>query len=145
MVDRPFPLKPPVRVRRGALVRRVERSVLAPRAEEELFRSAEVLGEGKAQDDGYYGSTLVTIDLTKLGITDVEASERLFAAVERSVRVRLRAMRLAQADAARRVPDRLFGTASVETRIRLDGLKLLLDVDLEIPFVQGSERSSEVG
>jgi hypothetical protein len=121
-----------VRVRPAALLRRIETTVLGPRAEEELFRVADVLSEGRVSGTSFFGSTLVTIELGRLGLA--HEAERVLAAVERSVRVRLRAMRLAQADAVRRLPDRRFGTASVETRIRLDGARLLLDVDLELPF-----------
>lgn len=106
--------------------------MLGPRAEEELFYVADVLSEGRVSGASFFGSTLVTIDLARLGLA--HEADRVLGAVERSVRVRLRAMRLAQADAARRLPDRRFGTATVQTRIRLEGARLLLDVDLELPF-----------
>jgi hypothetical protein len=133
-------LKPPVRVRPGALLRRVESHVLGPRAEEELFRVADVLSEGRVHGTSFFGSTLVTIELARLGAAADAA--QVFAAAERSVRVRLRAMRLAQADAARRFPDRRFGTAMVETRVRLDGTRILVDVDLELPFELSSAGSA---
>lgn len=135
-------LKPPTRIRPGALLGRIERTVLGPRAEEELFRVAEVLSEGSVSGTSFFGSTLVTIDLARLGVTDLARSQALFAAAERSVRVRLRAMRLAQSDAVRRMPDHAFGTAIVSTRARLDGLRLLLDVDLELPFALSSAATS---
>jgi hypothetical protein len=131
-------LKPPVRIRPGVLLERVERSVLGPRAEEELFRVAEVLSEGRVSGTSYYGSTLVTIDLSRLGITTPERARLLFSAAEGSVRVRLRAMRLAQSDALRRLPDQPVGTAIVSTTVRLDDTKLLLDVDLELPLALSS-------
>lgn len=116
------------------LLSRVERTVLGPRAEEELFRLAEVLSEGSVAGASFFGSTLVTIDLTRLGVTTQERAEALLRATERSVRVRLRAMRLAQSDAMRRLPDHNVGTAVVSTRVHLEGLRLLIDVDLELPF-----------
>jgi hypothetical protein len=124
------------------LLCRVERSVLGPRAEEELFRVAEVLSEGRISGTSFFGSTLVTIDLARLGITDDERARALLAAAERSVRVRLRAMRLAQSDALRRMPDHAVGTAIVATTVRLDGLRLLVDVDLELPFALSSSATS---
>ena len=140
----PLLLKPPVRIRRGALLTQLERpSVLGPRGEEELFRVADVLSEGCVHDRSFFGSTLVTIELARLGIADEDGATRLFRAVERSVRVRLRAMRLAQADATRRLPDRRFGTAVVTTRIRLDAMRLLVDVDLELPFDLSSADPAE--
>jgi hypothetical protein len=51
--------------------------------------------------------------------------------VEGSVRVRLRAMRLARAEAARRVRDGALGTAVCDVRVRDDGEHLHIDVDLE--------------
>ena len=79
---------------------------------------------------------MISIDLERLepwfrGGLDARVLERLTQAVDGSVRVRLRAMRLARAEAARRVPNRLLGTAHVETRIRLSGRQLHIDVDLE--------------
>lgn len=131
-------LKPPVRVRPGALLGRVVRTVLGPRAEEELFRVAEILSEGSVSGASYFGSTLITIDLARLGVSDQARALEVLAAAERSVRVRLRAMRLAQSDALRRLPDHPVGTAIVTSRVRLEGLQLLVDVDLELPFTLSS-------
>lgn len=143
------PLKPPVRVRPGALLRARDGFALGARAEEELFRVAEVLTEGRMTDDGraFFGSTLVTIDLARVaplfaGEHAAAQRERLVKAAEGSVRVRLRAMRIACADVARRHPDRRFGTATVETRVRLEGERLLLDVDLEVPIDVPSHATS---
>lgn len=62
-------------------------------------------------------------------------------AVEGSMRVRLRLMRWARAEAARRVPSHMLGMATVETRVRLDENQLHIDVDLEVPLEVLSERS----
>lgn len=109
---------------------------LSREAEEALFRHAEVLSEGALDEAraGYFGSTMVTIDLVAVrrelrGMSD----EALAAAVEGSVRVRLRALRWARAEATRRVPELGFGMATVETTVRIVGEKLHLDVDLEMP------------
>jgi hypothetical protein len=110
--------------------------------EEELWRAAEILSEGGCRDttrgfrESYFGSSMISIDLERLrpwfrGGLDTATLERLAQAVDGSVRVRLRAMRLARAEAVRRVPNRLLGTAHVETRIRLSGRQLHIDVDLE--------------
>ncbi len=132
-------MKPPVRVRPGALLRSREGWALGPRAEEELFRVAEVLSEGRLAGRVFFGSTLLTIDLEKVapqfrGEEGATVRGQLLTAASGSVRVRLRAMRVACADVARRHPDRLLGTASVETRFRLEGSLLLIDVDLEMPI-----------
>ena len=110
--------------------------------EEELFRAAEVLSEGSCRGsavraDSYFGSTMITIDLERLrpwfrGGLDAQARRDLVHAVEGSVRVHLRAMRLARAEALRRVRDRGLGTAYVETKVRLTERQLHIDVDLEV-------------
>jgi len=133
------PLKPPVRVRPGALLRARHGDALGPRAEEELFRFAEVLTEGRLEGAAFFGSTLITIDLERVAPQlrgeheGARERARLLAVASGSVRVRLRAMRLACADVGRRYPDRRLGTATTETRFRLEGTKLLVDVDLEVP------------
>jgi hypothetical protein len=136
-------LKPLARAQGGAaLTARPSLSLLSRAFEEELFRAAEILSEGGCREgirgsgERYFGSSTISIDLERLrpwfrGGLDAAAVERLAQAVDGSVRVRLRAMRLARAEAVRRVPNRLLGTAHVETRIRLSGRQLHIDVDLE--------------
>jgi hypothetical protein len=136
-------LKPPVRIRPGALLGRIERTVLGPRAEEELFRLAEILSEGRVSGDSFFGSTLVTIDLARLSVGSEERAQQVLRAAEGSIRVRLRAMRIAQSDALRRLPNHAVGTAIVATRMKLEGLRLLIDVDLELPC--GLPSSATVG
>lgn len=145
----PTLLKPPVRVRPGALLRPREGVALGPRAEEELFRVAEVLTEGRLDQGAFFGSALITIDLEKVapqlrGEGGEAERRRVFDAASGSVRVRLRAMRLALADVARRHPDKPFGTATTETRFRLEGALLLLDVDLEVPVDLSSRARDSV-
>lgn len=131
----------------------VERTsrVLSREAEEILFEHAEVLTEGSATPTGrtgsFFGSTMITVDLDRIssrlrGLDVPGTREALRDAVAASVRVRLRAMRLACAEVARRVPEREFGTAQVEIRASLMGSRLHLDVDLEVPFDSTSERAS---
>lgn len=108
--------------------------------EEQLFRCAEVLSEGSCRSLGagesYFGSCMITIELDQLqpwfrSGMDRKTRAALSDALDGSVRVRLRAMRLARAEAARRTPHRLLGTVHVETRIRLTEHQLHIDVDLE--------------
>lgn len=118
---------------------------LTREAEERLFRNVEVLSEGAVRDGAWFGSTMITVDLDRLegelrDPLDAEARERLLAAIAGSVRVRIRAMRLARAEVARRFPDRKLGTAQMETRIRLHEGKLHVDVDLEVPIGVTSAR-----
>jgi len=143
-------LKGPARATRFLAFRRREGAALTREAEEALFASAEILNEGQVRhghDGGgsYFGSLMVTFHLDAFGRHLREpmtpALQRaLLEAVEGSVRVRLRAMRMACAEAARRVPELPLGTAQVETRVRLVDGTLLLDVDFEVPFDISSQR-----
>ncbi len=140
----PGKLKPLARATRSpALVRRGH-VVLSRALEEEIFRSAEILSEGSCRSEGaphdsYFGSTMISVDLERLrkqwrGDFDPRARQQLSEAVDGSVRVRLRAMRLACAEATRRVSDRELGTALCEIRVRLTETQLHIDVDLEVPL-----------
>jgi hypothetical protein len=136
-------IKGPVRARRGATVLERRSEFLSREAEELLFRDAEILCEGDLQKVGgttsWYGSTMITFDLGRLssslrGSFDGAGLARLARIIEGSVRVRLRATRIARGEVSRRLPDRELGTAQVETRVRLVGEKLQVDVDLEVPL-----------
>lgn len=145
------PMKGLARARRGARLIVREHVSLSREAEEALFRVAEVLSEGDLRDGGrgeraWYGSTMISFDLERLaaewrGVLDDATRARVMRAVEGSVRMRLRAMRIAHREVARRVPDRSLGTASVEIRVRLAGAWLHVDVDLEVPVGVSSRRS----
>ncbi len=137
-------LKPLVRCLGGpALVRR--KGVAISRAlEEDLFRSADVLSEGSCRmamngTGSYFGSTMIAFSLARVaqywrGPFDEGARAQFLDAVQGSVRMHLRAMRIAYAEVARKVCDRPLGTANVETRARISGQQLHLDVDLEVPL-----------
>lgn len=125
------------KARRGAFLRR---GVLSREAEQLLFLLAERMSEGDVRQQTnhavYGGSTMLSIDLQQLankwrGPLDIEA---LRTAIEGSVRVRIRVMRIACADAAQRCPELALGTAEVETRVHIRGGQLLVDVDLEAPL-----------
>lgn len=134
-------LKPLVRATRSPVEFPRTGATLSLGLEEELFRIAEVLSEGgtRASDkhgDTYFGSTMVSIDLDRLqrvtrGKLDDKGRAALLAAVDGSVRIRLRAMRLARAEAVRRIADRALGIVYVETRMRLTARQLHIDIDLE--------------
>ena len=136
--DRLAAMKPLVRVRPAALMRRRDGWALGARAEEELFRVAEVLTEGREADGAFFGSTLVSVDLSRalpgIDLADAAVRERVVRAITGSVRVRLRVMRMAETDMGRRFPGRTIGTARTETRFRVEGTRLFADVDLEAPL-----------
>jgi hypothetical protein len=146
-------LKGLARAVRGArvVVRRGE--ALSREAEEALFAEPGVLSEGAANAgaDGsqtYFGSTMLTVDLERLaavwrGSLDDAGRAQLLRLVSGSVRVHLRAMRLARAEALQRVPGRAVGRVTVEVRASIRGPSLCIDVDLEAPLALSSARRSE--
>jgi hypothetical protein len=131
------------RARRDAFVVARPIEYLSRGAEEALFRTAQVLSEGSQRvsasgERRYFGSTMITFDLTQLsaywrGPLGSEDKQALLRLVAGSVRVRLRATRIACAEVARRVTDRPLGSSLVETSVRLSGDSLQMDVDLEVP------------
>lgn len=122
------------KARRGAFLRS---GVLSREAEVLLMRLISRLSEGsvrqEASGDSYFGSTMFSVDLDVLaaswrGTLDREA---LRSAVEGSVRMRIRLMRLSAADAKQRLPGRIWGTTTSETRVAIQGDSLHIDVDVE--------------
>jgi len=135
-------LKPLARALRGPALVHHGGLAISRLLEEELFRHADVLSEGELRHvderESYFGSTMIAFDIVRIasfvqGSFDEAARQRLLHAVEGSVRMRIRAMRLARAEVGRRVPDRPLGTAQFETRARLTNTHLHMDVDLEVP------------
>ncbi|MEZ4337139.1 MAG: hypothetical protein R3B82_10970 [Sandaracinaceae bacterium] len=141
------PIKPPARARRILAWPRGGRGALTPAAIAELFRFAEVLSEGDLDEGRWYGSIMISFDLAGFARAcrdvalpdDLDALER---AIEGSVRVRVRAHRIACGEIYQRFPDRDVGTAQVFTRFRREGDVLLLDIDLEAPVDLPSVRES---
>jgi hypothetical protein len=135
----PRRIKGPARALKSPIKRERRHRALDRQTEELLFRCAEVITEGSAREGVWYGSTMITFDLERIAAElreplDAERRAELATLVAGSVRVRIRAMRIARAEAARRCPEEKLGTASVETRVELRNGDLLLDVDLEVPF-----------
>jgi hypothetical protein len=134
-------LKPLSKIRRRPFLIRRKQTVLSRALEQALFDHADVLSEGSTRVGvgglgTYFGSTMISIAFVRLE-AETQASfsralrDELVYVAEGSVRIRLRAMRLARAEAARRVPNGLLGTAVCEVRIRDGGKQLHIDVDLE--------------
>lgn len=146
MTSRPQ-LKGLARATRGSRLVERRRVALSREAEEALFRTANVISEGTLDPEGiFFGSTMITFDLELLardwrGPLDALERERLLRAVEGSVRVRLRAMRIARAQAQQHVGGRSLSTAHTEMRMNLRGTRLHLDVDLEVEVALSSALS----
>jgi hypothetical protein len=130
------------RARRNAFIASHPARFLSRGAEEALFAKTDVLTEGSLErsangDMRYFGSTMITFDLGQLaehwrGPFGPEQQAELLRLVEGSVRMRIRATRMACAEVARRVTERPLGMAVVETSVRLAGNTLQMDVDLEL-------------
>jgi hypothetical protein len=130
------------RARRNAFIAAHPARFLSRGAEEALFAHVDVLSEGAVDrlpsgEMRYFGSTMITFDLARLaeswrGPFGPEQKEDLLQLVAGSVRMRIRATRLACAEVARRVTERPLGKATVETSVRLVENTLQMDVDLEL-------------
>jgi hypothetical protein len=135
-------LKPLVKFNRRPPLAKREHVALSRAFEEALFRHADVISEGavRASSRGaatYFGSTMIAISFERLAAETHQkftsrARADLVYIVEGSVRVRLRCMRLARAEAVRRANDALLGTALCDLRIHDVREHLRIDVDLEV-------------
>lgn len=133
------PIKPPVRAHRASALRRFSGMSLTDSAVDALFDDADVMIEGAlnaADPPAYFGSVMIAFDLRAFGrrfrgLEDPEERERILASIRGSVRFRLRAHRMACAALYRRYPDRAVGTVTIESAFRVDGERLLMDLDLE--------------
>ncbi len=132
--------RPMARARRIAAIEREVRERLSPTALEALLEAAEVISEGQVAvgDDGaprYYGSTMVTLDLPRLaGVLrepcDALLARRLAALLGRDGAAQARVRALGATEAARRAGGPLVG-AETEVRVRVEGPRVFLDVDVE--------------
>jgi hypothetical protein len=141
----PTRLKPLVKSRAPAFLVRRQRVHVTRALEEAIFRHADVLSEGSvragagATQPTYFGSTMLSVDLASLGavlrgLPTTDGATAILDAIDGSVRIRLRAMRMARAEAARRVHRHTMGTALCEIRMQASGSLLHIDVDLEVPL-----------
>lgn len=141
-------LKPPARARRPRAFVRMEHVALTRLAIENLFGGAEVLAEGGLDEkERWYGSVMITFDLARVkrrcrGLDEEDELARFVAAVEGSVRVRVRAHRMACNEVYRRYPDRPVGTAIIESTFRREGDRLLMDIDVEVPVAGARSREA---
>ncbi len=128
------------RALRVTLFEREVREKLSASAVEILFQRARVLSEGRRSasataNDGFFGSTMLTIDLSELADlvrdpADAATAERLAALMEEDSRVQKRVRQIAAQEA-----ERLGGTGAraVEVRLRTEGATVFIDADVEGP------------
>jgi len=121
--------------RRVSLFEREIRIRLSSAAVEILFELASVLSEGQLEEDGYYGSTMITVDLGRAAAIvsddcDVATARRVTDLIADDERVHERARALALAEAERRAGCAL-GSQQVDIRVRSSGAHVHIDVDVE--------------
>ena len=122
-------------VRRVALYEREIRVRLSTAALEILFEVAEVLSEGQRQGKGYFGSTMVTIDLARAAAAlrepcDASSARRVAELCAHDSRVKARARALATAEAEVRAGGRL-ARLDVDLKTRAVGSRVHIDLDVE--------------
>jgi hypothetical protein len=127
--------KPLAQVRRVALFQREILVRLTGPAIDLLFDAAETLSEGERRGDGWYGSTMITIDLARVASVvreecDVLDARQVATLLATDARVAKRARAMAAADAEVRA-----GTAmrdvKIDLRARAAGTIVHLDCDVE--------------
>ena len=127
--------KPMAAARKVALFDREIRTTLSQSAVEILFETADLLSEGERRGDGYFGSTMITLDLTRLATLvrencDAQSARRVADLAMSDRRIRDRAKSLASADANERAGTPLE-RVDCELRARAVGTRVHLDVDVE--------------
>ncbi|MCU0664976.1 MAG: hypothetical protein MUC50_21975 [Myxococcota bacterium] len=108
-------------------------------ADDSLLTHAKILSEGMVepgQEDAarFAGSTMMSIDLAdpRFDLPQTQAMRAaLLDAVLHSIHLRTKILRLARAEAERRVAPLLLCTMAATTRFLLDGAVLRVDVEIE--------------
>jgi hypothetical protein len=133
--------KPMARALRVTLFEREVRERLSGPAVEILLGRARILSEGRraasATSDGFFGSTMLTIDLR--GADDVvrepcdeAAAARVAALMAADARVQKRVRQIAAGEVERLAGEPLAARVA-EVRVRAEGTMIYLDVDVEAP------------
>jgi hypothetical protein len=131
------PRKPMAAARRVSLFEREIRVGLSSAAVEILFQLASILSEGAHEEGGYFGSTMITIDLARAAQLvsdpcDAGTVRRVADLLTADPRVRERARAVAAAEADR-LSGGALGRAQIDLRVRTSGHHLHIDVDVEAP------------
>jgi hypothetical protein len=126
--------KPMAAVRRVSLFEREVRFKLSTAALDILFDCAHVLTEGQRQGKGWFGSTMITIDLGRAAAAvrdecDAATARRVAELFAGDPRVKARCRELAAAEAAERAGR--LGRLDVDMRVRASGARVQIDLDVE--------------
>jgi len=123
------------RARRVSLFEREIRIRLSSAAVEILVQLGSVLSEGQVEEDCFFGSTMVTIDLGRAAplVSDacgVATARRVGELITHDNRFRRRVKKLALAEALRSA-GRPLTDVQIDMRVHQSGTQLQLDMDVE--------------
>lgn len=127
--------KPMAGARRVSLFEREIRIKLSGPAIEILFDLGAVISEGQLEQEGYFGSTMITIDISRAtGVVsdacDARTARRVADLLSSDSRVRARAKRVAVAEAEARAGCKLR-SPQVDMSVRSTGSQVHIDIDVE--------------
>jgi hypothetical protein len=137
--------KPMAAARRVSLFEREIRVKLSSAALDILFDGAHVLSEGQRQGNGWFGSTMITIELDRAAAAvrdacDAATARRVADLLAADPRARQRAHDLAAAEAAEKCGGRL-ARLDVDLRVRASGARVHIDLDVEGDLAARATRS----
>jgi len=123
------------RAERVTLIEREIKERLSRAALEILFDAAEVLSEGQVEDRRYYGSTMITIDLSRHADLlrepcDALTARRTAALLEKDARAIGRVRQIADRE-ARRLARVSLARVATELSVRFQQTRVCIDVDVE--------------
>ncbi len=135
--------KPMARATRVSLFEREIRVHLATSAIELMFRGAQLLSEGQWQGERWFGSTMITLDLSRLGdqvrdTCDAATAHRVADLLLRDARVAARARAIAE-EGARSRAGRPLARIDVELSSRAAGECVHIDLDVEASADRGGK------
>ncbi len=141
VAPRPLPRrKPMAKATRVTLFEREVRERLSDPAVEILLAAAQVMSEGQVAvapsgGEAFFGSTMLTIDLaTAAGVVreacDDAAARKVAALMASDARIARRARLVAEREATR-IAGHAVRAAAAEVRVRAEGARVFIDVDLE--------------
>lgn len=123
------------RARRVSLFQREIRISLSSAALDILYNLAQVLSEGGVDGDAFYGSVMVTIDLSRAADLvsdhcDDATTRRVADLIASDKRIRDRALRLGERE-AERLAGCPLGDTQIDLHVRRTGSHLHIDMDIE--------------
>ncbi len=135
----PYEMRPMVQVRRIALIEREVREYLSQAALDAVFDRSEVISEGETSTaqgrSAFLGSTMLTLDVSVLGEilrepADEDTARRMAALLVDEPSLDARAQVIVRRE-VERITHGKPKSVRGETRIRVRGTRVYLDIDVE--------------